>query len=145
MRGRHTGVETLGPSALAKAAQVNLQTVRFYEREGLLVATHRGTGAHKRYAPDAVRVIGFIKRAQRVGFTLNETKALLALRTAGPKGRLAARGAAIAKLDELDSKLRELAAMRAALAALVDTCVCAAEPDKCPILDAFEGTDTKNA
>lgn len=128
----------LGPTEVARAAGVNLQTVRFYEREGLLRPPRRSGAGHRRYDEDAVRVIRFIKRAQSLGFTLEETRKLLALRLERPRRVLAARAAARAKLAEVDEKLDALRATRAELAAILDACICGSGPDACPILDALE-------
>ena len=128
----------LGPTEVAKAAGVNLQTVRFYEREGLLRTPGRSAAGHRRYDDDAVRVIRFIKRAQALGFTLEETRKLLTLRLERPRRVLAARAATRAKLDEVEEKLRALTAVRRELAALLDACACGSGPEVCPILDALE-------
>ncbi|WP_345788043.1 MerR family transcriptional regulator [Gemmatimonas sp.] len=66
--------------AVAEAAGVGVQTLRYYERRGLLSARHRTAGGYREYAPDTVRRVVFIRRAQAMGFTLDEIRALLALR-----------------------------------------------------------------
>ena len=70
--------------AVAEAAGVGVQTLRYYERRGLLSARHRTAGGYREYAPDTVRRVVFIRRAQAMGFTLDEIRALLALRVREP-------------------------------------------------------------
>lgn len=129
---------SLRTGEVAKAAGVNLQTIRFYEREGLLPAPNRTSSGYRLYGDEAVRIVRFIKRAQELGFTLREAKELLRLRSAGPKRAAAARLAAESKLHDIDEKIRDLTAMRTALSALVNTCACSGGPVSCPILEALE-------
>jgi MerR family copper efflux transcriptional regulator len=129
---------TLSTGQVAKASGVNIQTVRFYEREGLLPMPRRSASGYRQYSDDAVRIVTFIKRAQELGFTLREAKELLRLRSAGPKRAVAAKAAAEAKLRDIDEKVRDLHAIRAALALLVDSCTCSGEAVRCPILEALE-------
>ena len=128
----------LSTGQVAKASGVNIQTVRFYEREGLLAAPRRSASGYRQYTDDAVRVVTFVKRAQELGFTLREAKELLRLRALGPRRAEAAKSAAEAKIRDVDEKLRDLTAMRAALASLVDSCRRAGGPIRCPILEALE-------
>ncbi len=128
----------LSTGQVAKASGVNIQTVRFYEREGLLAPPRRSASGYRQYSDDAVRIVTFVKRAQELGFTLREAKELLRLRTLGPKRAEAAQSAAEAKIHDIDAKLRDLTAMRGALAALVDSCRRAGGPVRCPILEALE-------
>jgi DNA-binding transcriptional MerR regulator len=123
---------------VAKASGVNIQTVRFYEREGLLPPPQRTASGYRQYSDDAVRVVTFIKRAQELGFTLREAKQLLRLRSPGPKRAVAAKTAAEAKLRDIDEKIRDLSAIRVALASLVDSCMCSGGAISCPILEALE-------
>jgi DNA-binding transcriptional MerR regulator len=129
---------TLRTGQVAKASGVNIQTVRFYEREGLLAPPKRSASGYRQYTDDAVRIVTFVKRAQELGFTLREAKQLLRLRSLGPKRAEAATSAAEAKLRDIDEKVRDLTAMRAALASLVDCCKRTGGPLTCPILEALE-------
>jgi Hg(II)-responsive transcriptional regulator len=122
---------------LAKASGVNIETLRFYEREGLLAPPRRTASGYRQYSDDAVRVVTFIKRAQELGFTLREAKQLLRLRSPAPRRAVAAKTAAEAKLRDIDEKIRDLSAMRAALASLVDACTCSGGALHCPILEAL--------
>ncbi|OAA20104.1 putative transcriptional regulator [Frankia sp. EI5c] len=120
---------------LAAAAGVNLQTVRYYERRGLLAEPARTPGGHRLYPADAVTLLGVIKAAQRLGFTLDEVADLLDTgRRRHSSGALKER--ALAKLDEINTKIRDLETIRAALSGVVEAgcdslthCTC---PD-CPL------------
>jgi DNA-binding transcriptional MerR regulator len=128
----------LSTGQVAKAGGVNIQTVRFYEREGLLPPPRRSASGYRQYTEEAVRIVTFVKRAQELGFTLREAKQLVRLRALGPKRAEAAKSAAEAKLRDIDEKLRALTAMRAALASLVDSCRRSGGSITCPILEALE-------
>lgn len=121
---------------LAGAAGVNVQTLRYYERRGLLPDPQRSLGGHREYGPDALRVLRTIKAVQQLGFTLDEIAALLDLGShRGPRPGL--RAAAQAKLADVDAKIADLTAVRATLLDVLDagctdldTCSCA---PACPI------------
>jgi DNA-binding transcriptional MerR regulator len=121
---------------LAERAGVNVQTLRYYERRGLVPEPDRSSGGHRSYPPDTVRLVGVIKAAQRLGFTLDEIAELLdvgAHRHTRPGLRVRAQ----AKLTEVDEKITHLTAMRRVLADVVaagcdDLDVCAGHPD-CPV------------
>jgi DNA-binding transcriptional MerR regulator len=130
----------LSTGQVAKAGGVNIQTVRFYEREGLLPPPRRSASGYRQYTEDAVRIVTFVKRAQELGFTLREAKQLVRLRSLGPKRAEAARSAAETKLRDIDDKLRDLTAMRAALASLVESCRHGGGTITCPILEALENS-----
>lgn len=127
---------------VAKAANVNIQTLRYYERRGLVPAPSRRPSGYREYEADTVRLVRFIKRAQELGFTLAEIGELLVLREASAHRRPEAGGraaaTATAKIGQIDGKLRRLTAMRAALAQLVETCRCDRGALVCPIIEALE-------
>src|SRR5215471_15612627 len=104
--------------AVAKDAGVRVDTLRYYERRGLIDEPERLRSGYREYGAETPRVIRFIKRAQELGFTLAEVQELLALRDGAGGDRAAARGVAESKLVEIDEKLRALRAMRGALAHL---------------------------
>jgi MerR family copper efflux transcriptional regulator len=133
----------LSTGQVAKAGGVNIQTVRFYEREGLLPPPRRSASGYRQYTEDAVRIVTFVKRAQELGFTLREAKQLVRLRSLGPKRAEAAKSAAEAKLRAIDEKIRDLTAMRRALASLVGRCQGSGSPITCPILEALENPSPK--
>jgi len=117
---------------LAEAAGVNPQTLRYYERRGLLAEPKRTLGGHRVYPESAVTVLRIIKAAQRLGFTLHEVADLLA---AGARPGLAAR--ATGKLAEVEARIADLElirdTLRAALAAGCDDLVTCAAMADCPL------------
>lgn len=118
---------------LARAAGVNPQTLRYYERRGLLPEPERTLGGHRVYRPAAVTVLRVIKAAQRLGFTLDEVADLLDLR-AGTPGLA---GRAAGKLAEVEARIADLSiirdSLRAALAAGCDDLIDCAERPECPL------------
>ena len=130
--------ETLRTGQLAAQAGVNVQTLRYYERRGLLEAPQRRASGYREYSPDAVRLIRFIKRAQELGFTLAEVEDLLRLRSSEDAACSEVRSAAEAKIGDIDHKIRQLRAMKRALGALVDSCAADGSPRHCPILEALD-------
>lgn len=123
---------------VADAASVNVQTLRYYERVGLVPAPKRSRAGYRMYGHETVRVVTFVKRAQELGFTLKEIKELLRFRTAGLQKRDAVRAAAAAKVADIDARIHDLTAIRAALSSLVETCACQGTKPECPILEALE-------
>ncbi len=120
---------------LARAAGVNVETVRFYHRLGILPEPPRARGTIRRYPADALRRLQFIKRAQRLGFTLDEVKTLLAL----SEGRYCAETRALAerKLAIVDEKLADLNALHEALTGLIAACRRGGRGRGCPLIDAL--------
>jgi len=138
-------VSGLRSGQVAAAAGVNLQTLRYYERRGLLAEPGRSLGGHRIYPDGAITVLRVIKAAQRLGFTLDEVAGLLEagrLSHGRPPAGLQAR--AQAKLAEVEAKITDLQVIAATLRAAVqsgcdDLAACAAQPC-CPIpFDAIAG------
>jgi DNA-binding transcriptional MerR regulator len=131
-------VSDLRSGQLARAADVNQQTLRYYERRGLLAEPHRTPGGHRLYPVQTVTVLRVIKAAQRLGFSLDEVAELLEAgrhRHRGQSGGLTGRAAI--KLAEIEAKIAELTetanTLRAALAAgCADLIDCARQPE-CPL------------
>jgi Hg(II)-responsive transcriptional regulator len=121
-------------SEVAARAQVNPQTLRYYERRGLLPEPARSPTGYRAYGAQAVRIVRFIKRAQELGFTLDDVETLLELADGGPEGCEPTRAIAVAKVADLDARITDLRAMRAALARLVATCEQPRDQRECPIL-----------
>ena len=122
----------------AQAAGVNAQTLRYYERRGLIGRTRRGRSGYREYSGEAVAVVRFIKRAQELGFSLDEIEALIKLRGVRRTDRHRVRGIAERKIEDIDQKIAHLQAMRDALASLVDACHRGGDAD-CPIIEALAG------
>ncbi len=130
--------EPLTISVLARAAGVNVETIRYYERRGLLPRPTKPTRGWRVYGDGALRLVRFVKRAQALGFTLDEIEEMLRLRKSASErtcARVSAR--AQAKIAEIDAKIEDLTAMRRVLGELAKTCH-EATGERCPILDAFE-------
>ena len=109
-------------SEAATQAGVNAQTIRYYERRGLLPRPPRGTSGYRELPADTVRLIRFIKRAQDLGFSLDEVSELLRLRSDKVRSRTRVRSVAERRLRQVESKIEELTAMRDALRLLVHRC-----------------------
>jgi Hg(II)-responsive transcriptional regulator len=128
----------LTTGALAREAGVHLETIRFYEKRGLVPEPARNASGYRQYTADAVQRVRFIKRAQELGFTLEEIGELLELR-AHPNGRNArVRRLADLKLETVDAKIRDLQRMRKELRALTSACDGRGTVASCPIIAAIE-------
>jgi Cu(I)-responsive transcriptional regulator len=123
-------------SRTAKAAGVNAQTLRYYERRGLIGRARRGRSGYREYSADAVDVVRFIKRAQDLGFTLDEIDELIKLRGVRRAERHRVRAIAERKIGEIDHKIAQLQKMRDALALLVASCHRGGDAE-CPIIEAL--------
>jgi DNA-binding transcriptional MerR regulator len=123
---------------VAARAGVNVQTLRYYERRGLLPEPERRESGYRVYRPDAVRTVRFIKRAQELGFGLRDAEVLLALAAGGPDNCDTARELAEAKIAELDRRIADLQSMRASLGRLAATCASPRAERDCPLLDSIE-------
>jgi Cu(I)-responsive transcriptional regulator len=122
----------------AEQAGVNVQTLRYYERRGLLPQPPRRDSGYREFPDDAVRVVRFIKRAQDLGFTLDQVEELLALRNDKRRDRGRVRAVAERRMKEIDQKIAELQAMKKALRHLVHCCRGGGTLE-CPIIEALDG------
>lgn len=122
---------------LAEMASVGAETIRYYEREGLLPKPARSRSGYRVYPDEAVERVRFIRRAKDLGFTLEEISELLALKVTHGKSCLSVRNRALAKLSDIDGKMSDLRRMRRALSALVERCSGDEGIDDCTILDAI--------
>jgi Hg(II)-responsive transcriptional regulator len=130
---------------VASRARVNIQTLRYYERRGLLEAPERTGSGYREYPSETVRLIRFIRRAQDLGFMLKEIQELVALRDAKGRKRSDVRALAEAKMRDIDRKLAQLQAMRSALYTLVESCACRDGRPTCPILEALDDAEDETA
>jgi DNA-binding transcriptional MerR regulator len=124
---------------IAALAQVNVQTLRYYERQGILPPPRRRVSGYRLYDEDSLRRLLFIKRAQELGFTLEEIKELLDLRVRGAGSRAKVRRKAREKLDSVRAKIQALLALEATLDRLIRDCDRKRESGPCPILEKMEG------
>jgi len=122
---------------LAKSAGVGVETIRFYEREGLLPKPARSKSGYRSYPIDAVERVRFIRRAKDLGFTLDEVSELLALKVSHGKSCASVRKRALNKADAIDQKLKDLRSMRKALEVLLQRCDGHEAIEDCNILDAL--------
>lgn len=122
---------------LAERAGVGVETIRFYERQKLLPAPARTEGGYRAYPESAVERVRFVRRAKELGFTLEEIGQLLALQVSHGKSCESVRKRALAKVDAIEKKLRDLSAMRSALEVLIARCSGLEGTDDCTILDAL--------
>jgi MerR family mercuric resistance operon transcriptional regulator len=122
---------------LAKATGVHVETVRYYQRRGLLATPERRYGTIRRYTDVDCDRLRFIRRAQRLGFTLEEIAQLLALDALRDRDR--ARALAESKVADLDVRIADLRAMRRVLVERIAHCAHGQSAEPCPILDAFRG------
>ncbi|HEX4225701.1 MAG TPA: MerR family DNA-binding protein [Pseudonocardiaceae bacterium] len=109
-------------SQVAERAGVNVQTLRYYQRRGLLASPPRTETGYRQWGSDAVRIVRFVKQAQELGFSLAEIDILLRLAGGGPDSCDASRELAAAKIAQLDAKIAALQSMRVSLAQLASTC-----------------------
>ena len=119
---------------LARAAQVNIETVRYYQTRKLLPIP-RPIGAFRYYPVELVERIQFIKRAQELGFSLEEIRELLRLNDGIDRASI--RKIARARLEQIETKLRELSRMRSALNGLIEDCQHSAGSAPCPIIQTL--------
>lgn len=123
---------------VAELVGVNTQTLRYYERRGLLPDPERTRAGYRDYGPDAVRTVRFVKRSQELGFTLTEIETLLDLADGGPNSCETTRHLATEKISQLDDKIATLHAMRASLARLAATCTRPRADRDCPLLHTLD-------
>ena len=123
---------------VAKESGVGIETVRFYEREGLLEQPARKSSGYRQYDSEAIARLHFIKQAQRLGFTLREIKELLALKLDPNATRKQVKDRAVAKIADIDQRIADLKRMKKALAPLIAACDGKGTLKGCPILDAIE-------
>lgn len=133
VRNQAKSSDTIG--GFARAAGVGVETVRYYQRRGLLAEPARPPGEVRRYGEEDVKRLRFIRSAQAAGFTLNEITELLDLDASDDRAR--ARELAEARIAALDSKIADLREARDALAGLAAACA-NKRGGRCPILGAFD-------
>ncbi|MEV0288656.1 MULTISPECIES: MerR family DNA-binding protein [unclassified Kribbella] len=125
-------------SELAGRAGVNAETLRYYERRGLLEEPPRTLGGYRDYPASAVGLLRFVKRAQELGFTLDEVEELLHLDGGGPDSCDAARALAERRRDDLAARIADLQRMHDSLSGLVETCDLPRADRRCALLEAIK-------
>jgi MerR family transcriptional regulator, copper efflux regulator len=132
-------MESIGIGALAKRAGVGIDTVRYYERTGLLEPQTRLASGYRRYSNAEVSRLRFIRKAQTLGFSLKEIRDLLALSSSRDVARV--KRSAEAKLEDVNKRIAELERIRDGLTVLVKACPGHGRANDCPILRALEGEE----
>lgn len=127
--------------AVAKRAGVPIDTIRYYEREGLLPEPTRRPSGYRSYGQDTVAQLRFIRRAKTLGFTLEEIGELLTLSADRQLGVKAVKQRAQRRLADIEARIAELERVRAGLAELVEACPGHGTPEQCPILRALGGEE----
>jgi DNA-binding transcriptional MerR regulator len=125
-------------SEVASRAGVNVQTLRYYERRGILPEPPRSDSGYRSYDGQAVRSVRFVKCAQQLGFSLEEVDSLLHLAVGGPRSCGKARALATEKVGDLEARIARLSAMRDSLRQLIATCDRSPDKRECPLLEAIE-------
>ena len=125
--------------AVARQAGVGVETIRFYEREGLIADPPRRESGYRQYPPDTVDRLLFIKRAKDVGFSLREIRELLELRLSPDATAADIRKRTMVKIDDIADKIRCLQRMKQTLEKLTAACNGSGPVSECPILQALEG------
>ncbi|MEN3316610.1 MAG: hypothetical protein V7643_11 [Mycobacterium sp.] len=125
-------------SELAERAGVNTQTLRYYERRGLLARPPRSASGYRNYPTSAAELLRFVKRVQELGFSLDEAAQLVQLAAGGPRACASARALATARMSEIELRLADLQRMHDSLAELVATCDLPRRDRQCSLLQALQ-------
>ena len=122
---------------IAKQAGISVETIRFYERKGLLQEPQRKESGYRQYQEEDVRKLVFIQHAKNLGFSLNEIRDLMSLQTDSKSTSREVKDLAEHKLQDIEEKIKMLQRMRRTLKHLVDKCPGKGPTSECPILDAL--------
>ncbi len=130
-------MEKLTIGQLAKRAKVNLETIRYYERRGLIPEPPRSESGYRMYSRDAVARTEFIKRAQALGFSLREISEIFALRMEPETACGDMKAKVEAKIEDIEQKITDLEQIREALVVMAEKCRGKGPIGECPILEAL--------
>ena len=126
---------------VAERGGVNLQTIRYYEREKLLPEPPRLPSGYRIYPDQTVRRVRFIKRAQEIGFTLSEIRELLAIRMHTDGDSSEVRALAQAKISDIEAKIQTLQRMKGAFGRITERCTGCGPASECPILESIDSDE----
>lgn len=129
---------------VASRADVGVETVRFYERQGLIKEPPRTSSGYRQYPEETIVHLQFIRRAQEVGFSLREIDELISLKLDPSADRPEVKARAEGKVAEIEAKIRDLQRMKNALTDLVGACNGHGSVRECPILEAMDGAGTSD-
>ena len=128
---------------VARSAGLAIDTVRYYEREGLLEKPARTASGYRHYTTDAIARLRFIRQAKELGFTLSEIRELLTLRVAPGKSCADVKARAETKIADVEQRIAQLNRMKRALAKLATACSGRGPTSACPILEAMETREVR--
>jgi MerR family transcriptional regulator, mercuric resistance operon regulatory protein len=131
------GEQAIQIGELSRLTGCNIETIRYYERIGLLAAPPR-RGRYRSYEPEHVAKLSFVRRSRELGFTLDEVRALLGLASGGQASCAEARALASAHLHDVRTRIADLKRMERVLAAAVKACD-AGDNTECPLIDSLNG------
>lgn len=123
---------------VAKQSGVGIETIRFYEREGVIPKPSRTASGYRQYGGDIVKRLHFIRRAQELGFSLKEIAQLIALRVTPKSNCSEVKKRALAKLEDINRKIADLQRMQEMLNEVTAACVASRPIEDCPILNSFD-------
>ena len=126
---------------LAREAAINLETVRYYERRGLLPKPPRSATGYRLFPAEAAQRLRFIRHAQELGFSLTEIRELLTLRISPRTSRSEIRKRAEDKIVDIEKKIKRLESMRKSLRKLTTSCTGCGPASDCPILESLDAED----
>jgi len=126
---------------VARRAGIGVETVRFYEREGLLESPERRPSGYRQFDEGIVARLRFIRRAKELGFTLHEIKELLSLKVDPLTTCADVKKRAEAKITDIEARIESLRRMKQALVKLTKACRARGTTSDCPILDALDGEE----
>ena len=139
----NTASSSLTIGVVAKRVGVAIDTIRYYEREGLLPEPQRRASGYRSYGEGTITQLRFIRRAKQLGFTLEEIRELLALSVDRQRGVKAVKKRAQQRLAAIEQRILELQRVRDGLAQLVESCPGHGAPEHCPILRALSTEEVK--
>lgn len=143
MDEKYDGITTYKIGQVAKRANVNKETVRYYEKRGLIPKPDRRRSGYRIFTQRHIDQIKFIKRAQQLGFTLSEIKELLELRVNEETSCSEIKKEAQEKYQDVTQKINDLRQIQDTLVDLIDSCSEGGPVDDCPILNALEGKNKR--
>jgi MerR family mercuric resistance operon transcriptional regulator len=123
---------------LARESGVGVETIRFYERRGLIEQPERPRSGYRKYSPETIARVKFIRNAKELGFSLREISELLVLEADTEEGREEARARTEEKIVEIDGRIASLQGLRRHLEELVETCRSGRRKCRCPIMDTMK-------
>ena len=139
----NTQAPSLTIGTVAKRAGVHIDTIRYYEREGLLPEPSRRASGYRSYNESVIDRLRFIRRAKDLGFTLEEIRDLLALSVDRHRGVKAVKERAEQRLASIDARIAELMRIRKGLEQLIEACPGRGDPEQCPILRALADVEAQ--